>query len=270
MESTTVDTVKAGKAKAARGRHRVGQFKSIIHALEAVFAVLIFLSWFSGGSFSLAVDQSLRLFHVLNRPLTVFFLSNCIIVAIFLLSTSGDGNQKTTAAAGFPDRIYDDLTLRRNSPAPMENLTENTSVNNLKIVPYVNEGKAEFTPATDAIPPEVSSGKKTILPSFKEREKNDRRTRSGLIVRPSRHEDGRALQRSMTDDSRGMVTGSPSPRPVVPVDVLSNEEFNRRVDNYIARTRWIQKRELMADLREELLLKSGHDGGVNMALTVRK
>ncbi|KAK4768674.1 hypothetical protein SAY87_003815 [Trapa incisa] len=269
MDSRAVDTVKARKGKAARRRLRFRQFKALMQALEASLAAALLLSWLLDGGMSLTIDHFLGLFHLTKRPLLVFFLINCIIMVIFLLSTSGDRNQKFVVAAGFHEPIYDEyLSRRRTAPVLTEEVTEETTGNNFQIVPYVAEVKVKTTVAAKSSTLKVSSPK-IVLAAVEEREKNYRRTKSALAVRPGRHQIDRELQRSMTKNRQGKITGGcggGSPRRSVLVDSLSNEEFNRTVENYIARIRLNLQRELMAD---EVLPTASHDSSANMDMAAR-
>lgn len=269
-----VDTVKVGKAKAARRGRKTGQFKSLVHVAEACLAMLVLLSWCSGGGLSVALDHSLRLFHLLGRPLPVFLLSNCIIVVIVILSRIEDRKQKTGAAADSSGGIYDEYLSYAGTtqvtgarPLELEESTEETSQKNLQIVPYVAEAKpaAPTKPTEPEVSRAISTTPNVVTTAVKDGGRNYGRTRSALAVRSCRHEHGRALRRSTTENGRDMAPARPPRRSV---DDLSNEEFNQMVENHIARTRRFLQRELMADPTANVPTGSHHNVS-DMAVAVR-
>lgn len=278
MDSLTefVGTVKAKKAKAALRHRRTSRLKTLMHVLEACAALFVLLSWCSGGGLSPAFDStvvhSLRLLHILRRPLSVFVLINVLIVVIVLLSSTGNEKNKTGPAADFSERIYDEYLSRQGTgptqatsdlPWVPEKSPEETSAENLQIVPYVAV-EAKPDEPEKPVEPEVSQVVRStpiIRATIEKEGRHYRRTRSELAARPCRRAEDRALTRSMTENRRAAAGGDPPRRSV---DDLSNEEFNRTVENYISRTRWVLQRELMADLT----VVSHSDSNINMALTV--
>lgn len=251
-----LDTV---KAEAVLRHRRTSRLKTLMAVLEACSVLLVLLSCCSGSSLSLAVDStvyhSLRLLHLFRRPLWAFLLSNAIIIAVAILSVTDDGRQKTGTAAEFSDRIYDEYISRRRITQVdslhfpvMEKSPEETSANNAQIVPYVAEPEPKPEPKPEPAELNVSwvSSASAVTATGATGERHHRRTRSAaLTVKSCRAAGDRALRRSMTEKGLRTARCRLERRSV---DDLSNEEFNRTVENYIARTRWFLKKEMMADL----------------------
>ncbi|OWM75045.1 uncharacterized protein LOC116214495 [Punica granatum] len=274
-----INTVKAEKAKATLRYQRMSQLKILMHVVEACVALFILISWCSGGGFSLVVDSSIdrsrRLLDLLRKPFTVFILSNIIIVVIALLSGSGAGSdrkQKTGPEANLSDRIYDEYLSRRGAThvnsvhtlVPEKSLDEVGPANNLQIVPYVAEQQEPAKPVAYKVSRVPVSSSSAVTVAEEGSPRHYRRTRSAVVAKPCRQENDWVLRRSMTENGRTTARGELARAPSV--DDLSNEEFNQKVESYIARTRWFLQRELMAD--PTVVPKESHNNS-SMAVIVR-
>ncbi|GMN35577.1 hypothetical protein TIFTF001_005380 [Ficus carica] len=247
-DSDKIDDVKTEKDFAMRRFHRRRKFKWFLEAC----AVLLLLAQSSAYWLPIAGgysgDLPRKILSVFRSHLFVFALFNAIILAVYSLSgkipipTDAGSDQQQ------PD-LYDEF------------LTNSKSV---RRIPAVNDSPAPETPPADektvssenayAKPkPEVLSectdkDEKALVVKSYERTQSVRVQRKRSTIEQS-HRD---FRRSYTDVNRKLTScGEEESKNSNGVNQLSNEEFKRAVDAFIANQKWMQREEYNEERKTE-------------------
>ncbi|XP_030459099.1 uncharacterized protein LOC115679618 [Syzygium oleosum] len=253
MAAREFDVVKAEKARSLRRYGRDQRLKAFLRVSEICVALLLLAYYSSGISLSAAVtgDSLGRVVALFAKPLSVFLLSNAIIITVIVLS--GKDTERGPACDVYDEYLARRRTFARNCPAT-GTLLEETVVDK-QIVLYSSSPVCE-NPALTVTDPEADRNKAIVevtetirgvekLPAVPPA-KQCRRTQTTVTVRVQRE-----LRLSPSRSDNGRLDRAVRRRRPCAVEELSNEEFNQRVEKYIERTRTFLRKEKMADAMKE-------------------
>ncbi|KAF7850654.1 hypothetical protein BT93_L5166 [Corymbia citriodora subsp. variegata] len=256
MDAREFETIKAEKARCPRRYPRNQRLKDFLRASEICVALLLLAYYYSGISLSAAgVTDSLgRAVSLFAKPLSVFLLSNAIIITVIVLS--GKDAKRGPARDVYDEYVAHQRNFARNSTAT-ETSPEETVVDK-QIVLYSSPTVRE-NPAPTVTDPEAHRDEATVEATETDRAveklpaipsaKQCRRTQTTATTRVQRVQ--RELRLSSSGSDRGRHDRAVRLRRPCAVDELSDEEFNRRVEKYIERTRTFLRKEKMADAMKE-------------------
>ncbi|KAL6007166.1 hypothetical protein ACLOJK_032662 [Asimina triloba] len=218
MDLFEIDTVKAEKANAMKKYRRIKKIAIFFRFVEVCIA-FVFISWLSARlpiAFKLSGDFFRQLSVVLVSPIFVFLVGNAIVITLFF--KSGQNTAVNSSGVDLYDEFMQNSEIRhkaRKEASPPGAEAETVCVD--KAVVY-----AEKTcPSSDTTDTEAGSRK-----AFQ-------RSRSENMS----GEKKRDLRRSETEIGRKTPELSPE---------LSNEEFRRRIEQFIARHQKFLREESMA------------------------
>ncbi|KAE8685980.1 putative Phosphatidic acid phosphatase family protein [Hibiscus syriacus] len=220
MDSFVFDNVKADKAKAMRRYNRLRSLANAFRFLELLLASL-FLAWaFGRVPFLVNINGEfiLKLGGVVASPLFVFLVCNVIIVT--LIAKSG-----IFSAFGNADsKIYDEITKIAENRSKSESQEE--------IVYQDKETISEPNTTTltcEEMKPESESDSDTETdnPRVYRRSKSEK-----LPIRKTEEQVKKELRRSETEKCHKMEN---TDEELFPEDELSNEEFQRTIEDFIAK-----------------------------------
>ncbi|KAI3440052.1 uncharacterized protein J3R85_004014 [Psidium guajava] len=240
MDAREFDVVKAEKAGSLRRYRRNRRLKAFLHVSEICTALLL-LAYYSPGislSAALANDSVSRVAALLAKPLSVFLLSNAIIITVIVLS--GKDMERGPAHDVYDEYVAHRRNFSRNSPAT-ETLPEEETVADKQIVLYSSAPACE-NPAPMVMDPDADRDKAIVQVT----ETNHVGVEKLPVITLAKQ--CRRTQKAVTPEVHRELRLSPSGshncrpnraarrrRPAV--EELSDEEFNRRVEKYIERTR---------------------------------
>ncbi|KAK1298680.1 hypothetical protein QJS10_CPB14g00040 [Acorus calamus] len=216
------DMVKAEKAIAMRRYRRLQKLRNLFRAAELLSAVIL-LSWFSARiPFVLRIsgDYLRRLSAVLVSPRFVFLLGNAIVLTLF--AKSGHLNSSSDAA-GTGDLYSEFINRQKPSPPPPAAAPEE--------IVYHDKGVCE-----ESVSP-VPDQRRPYGRSLSERAADN--------VKESRKD----LRRSETDIGRKTAAVEREEKDAV-VE-MSNEEFRRKIEAFIAKQIKFQMDESLAVVSAE-------------------
>lgn len=253
MDAREFSAVKAEKARSLRQYPRNKMLKAFLRVSEICAALFLLAYYSSGISLSAATtgDSFGRVVALLAKPLSVFLLSNAIIITVIVLS--GKDTERGPVRDVYDEYIAHRRTFPRNSTAT-ETLPEETVVDK-QIVLYSSPPVCENTAPTatdleahrDEATAEVTETNRVVekLPVVP-LAKQCRRTQTMATTRVQRE-----LRLSSSRSDSGLRNRAVLHRRPCAVEELSDEEFNRRVEKYIERTRMLLRKEKMADAMKE-------------------
>lgn len=172
-----------------------------------------------------------QLISVILSPLFIFLISNLIVLTLFFKSGRFSGDSPTVCNSAETE-LYDSFVAKEDSSG---NFTD---------------GNSSSAPARDET---VYQDKQTILevnaPTVTEKDfcpQIPRRTKSEKFERGSNKEIYGKLRRSETEMCRKIDNSGNSSETVYPVDELSNEEFQKAIEDFIARQIKFHQEEKLA------------------------
>ncbi|KAJ0253642.1 hypothetical protein HA466_0112980 [Hirschfeldia incana] len=249
MDSISFDNVKAEKAKALRRFQSIG----FLFRITEICLALLFLCWIFSSSLPFAARISgeflRRLACIVSSPLFMFVLGNSIVVALLttkstVFSSSGGG-----VDGGGEADIYD-LFLRSgenraNVTAVYDDKqmidTETDTVSNSNLIPTAAredhvalEPEKESVTVTDLTKDHPPSPPPTTKKVYR-RSKSEKR-RPDNAAKPS-------LRRSETEKCRETVNPCEDEVPFAAEDHLTNEEFQKTIEAFIAKQLIFRRRE---------------------------
>ncbi|XP_010547462.1 PREDICTED: uncharacterized protein LOC104819200 [Tarenaya hassleriana] len=247
MDSSCFDSVKAEKAKALWRYHGLRSIGRVFRAAEVCVA-LLFLSWtFTRLPFAVQISGEFirRLAGVVSSPLFMFLLGNSIVVA--LLAKSSD------RSSGADTEFYEALVRsgeHRSRPSLVNQTEEEIVYDDKQVIvtepkSYSNSNshaRGEHAMSDDA---ETDSDSETDdLAS--DHPKIYRRSKSDISVKQSPEKVTKcSLRRSETEKYRRTEEVEGDDR-VYPEDKLSNEEFQKTIEAFIAKQLMFRRRESLA------------------------
>ncbi|XP_047327879.1 uncharacterized protein LOC124931455 [Impatiens glandulifera] len=228
MDAFELDSMKTEKAKAML-RFNLLQFIWKTFRLIELCLVVILLSWTSARlpfAIRISTDYFRRLISVLVSPIFVFVLSNAIVFA--LLFKTG---QNPTINNAEPDLYHEtelDLDSDQHHHHQQEEEEEENIVYEDKRV--IIEAKLEESIKEDKIEI-VQPDEKTMMMTKK---KLYRRTQSEKLMKENTQTTPKELRRSETEiyERKSDVEAAAT---VSVVDELSNEEFQKKIEAFIAK-----------------------------------
>ncbi|XP_022741799.1 uncharacterized protein LOC111293270 [Durio zibethinus] len=225
MDSFDFDNVKAEKVKAMRKYNRLRSLAEVFRFLELLLA-LLFLAW-TFERVPLAVKISgeffLKLGSVIASPLFVFFVCNVIIVT--LIAKSGIFSAINNADSKLYEEMIKNAENRSKSGSQEEIVYQdkeiisevNTCTSNCEEMEPESESESES---------ESNSGAEVDNPRVYRRSKSEK-----LVIKKS-EEVKKKLQRSETQNCQKIENID---EKLFPEDELSNEEFQRTIEDFIAK-----------------------------------
>ncbi|KAJ8545803.1 hypothetical protein K7X08_018386 [Anisodus acutangulus] len=174
-----------------------------------------------------------QLISVILSPLFIFLLSNVIVLTLFLKSGRLSGDSSTVCSTAETE-LYDSFVEKEDysgnlnsSPAPERR--KETVYQDKQTILEVNARKETETVTEKAIYSQIP-----------------RRTKSEKFERGSNKEIYGKLRRSETEMCRKIDNSGDSSETVYPVDELSNEEFQKAIEDFIARQIKFHQEEKLA------------------------
>ncbi|EXC25065.1 hypothetical protein L484_021937 [Morus notabilis] len=256
MESHEIDNVKAEKDLAIRKSRRERKFKWFLEACAVLFLLAHSSAYWLPIAGEFSGDLLREIVSVFRSHLFVFALFNAIIVAVYALS--GKIHISNDAGSEQPD-LYDEFvtnseSVRRipavnDSPPPETCPAEEKTVSSENAdasTPVENRNDAKRNPKK----PEVSdcdctNNEKALVKSYE-------RTQSVRFERKRMDQSQREFRRSYTDVYRKLTScGEEEAKKSRKVNQLSNEEFNRTIEAFIAAQKWIQREEYKEERKTE-------------------
>ncbi|KAE8695892.1 putative Phosphatidic acid phosphatase family protein [Hibiscus syriacus] len=227
MDSFVFDNVKAEKAKAMRRYNRLRSLAKAFRFLELLLA-LLFLAWtFERVPFVVKISGEfiLKLGGIVASPPFVFLVCNVIIVT--LIAKSGI----FSAVSNADSKIYEEITKIAENRSKLES-QEEIVYQDKKIISEANAN----TLTCEEMEPESDSDPEMDNPRVYRRSKSEK-----LPIRKT-EEVTKELRRSETEKSRKFenVDGE-----LFPEDELSNEEFQRTIEDFIAKQLRFRREETM-------------------------
>ncbi|KAG8503090.1 hypothetical protein CXB51_000890 [Gossypium anomalum] len=229
MDSFEIDNVKAEKEDALRRYNMERKLRLGLRYMG--FLLVLFLiswSWFpplTSHIIEVAGDLSQRYINTLNDPFFIFILMNIIILVVYILST-----QKQSTSSG----IYDEYVSSHRSIIPAEAAVLDKQIVVVENAVDVAQTKRPLSPIKQQ--PWMTKTKPAITSTDKVKQKEYRRTRSVLS------ESGKRRPRRVYRRSETAITGrelvvcsAESAREAI--HEMSNEEFQLKVDSFIAERR---------------------------------
>lgn len=247
MDAVDFDNVKAEKANAMRRYNRLQSIARLFRLAEVCLA-LVFLSW-TCTRLPLVVKISgefiRRLAGIVSNPLFVFVICNGIIAA--LIANSGRFSGENNAAGDADSSLYDEFV--RNNENRAKPLGEDAPREEI-----VYEDKQVIFSQPNAISPACESHSNrdvsTVSDSDPEVESQNRRvyrrSKSEKLAREK--SEGGILRRSETEkfQERENLGEKIQARGLYPEDELSNEEFQRTIEEFIAKQLKFRRQESLS------------------------
>ncbi|KAK8606749.1 hypothetical protein V6N13_052511 [Hibiscus sabdariffa] len=228
MDSFFFDNVKAEKAKAMRRYNRLRSLAEAFRLFELLLA-LLFLAWtFERVPFVVKISGEfiLMLGGVVASPIFVFLVCNVIIVT--LIAKSGI----FTAVSNTDSKIYEKITKIAENRSKSESQEE--------IVYQDKEITSESNTITltcEKMDPESDSDLEMDNPRVYTKSKSEK-----LPIRKT-EEVTKQLRRSETEKSRQIENINDE---LFPEDKLSNEEFQRTIEDFIAKQLRFRREESLS------------------------
>ncbi|KAG4214328.1 hypothetical protein ERO13_A01G114500v2 [Gossypium hirsutum] len=229
MDSFELDNVKAEKEDALRRYNMERKLRLGLRYMG--FLLVLFLiswSWFPPlipHIIEVAGDLSQRYINTLNDLFFIFILMNIIILVVYILST-----QKQSTSSG----IYDEYVCSHRSIIPAEATVLDKQIVVVENAVDVAETKRPLSQIKQQ--PWSTKTKPAITSTDKVKQKEYRRTRS-VVSESGKRRPRRVYRRSETaiTGRELVVCSAESAREAI--HEISNEEFQLKVDSFIAERR---------------------------------
>ncbi|KAI3989227.1 hypothetical protein MKX01_033263 [Papaver californicum] len=252
-----VDNVKMEKTNAMKRYDQLQKIGNLFRIFE-ICVVLVLVSWFSTRLPNVIqiLEKYFREFCIiLVSPRFVFFLGNAIILTLFIKSGKISSNDESTVNSG-GDHIYEEFIKKSNETN--QKIQKNINFSPKEDIVFedkqtVYEEKKNYTvPSSDTSSTAMKTNStKTTKKMSKSKDTKFRRTQSGIPKGVSTNENPinkSELRRSATEKCR-----RPNPPIVVEESVevdyeqeMSNEEFQRTIEEFIEKQRLFRREESMA------------------------
>lgn len=237
--SIDFDNVKAEKAKALRRYNRFRTIGRFFRAAEVCVA-LLFVCWtFTRLPFAVRISGEFlrRLAGVISTPLFVFLLGNVIVVVLF--AKSSDQTTGAAAAAGNAEtEIYQAFvrSVENRSKPSDKDLAEEIVYDEKQVIVTDSNSNSDLI-ADENIPHveiEIDSDEPKVV---------YRRSKSDVVSAKQSPDMAikRSLQRSETEKCKGIEDKNNYPE-----DNLSNEEFQKTIEAFIAKQLMFRRQESLA------------------------
>lgn len=245
MDSFDFDNVKAEKAKALRRFNRFCRIGRFFRAAEVCVALLFIFWTFSQLPFVVQISGAFlrRIAAVISTPLFVFLLGNSIVVV--LLTKSSD--QTTTAVASAETEIYQAFvrSVENRSKPSDEDLTEGIVYDDKQVIVTDLDSNPNLTVDENMPHVEIDSDSSPHSKVYG-RSKSDvsGKQSSNMVMMMMK----RSLQRSETEKFCKETENDDDSEEEknYPEDDLSNEEFQKTIEAFIAKQRMFRRQESLA------------------------
>ncbi|KAK8653815.1 hypothetical protein V6N13_127798 [Hibiscus sabdariffa] len=228
MDSFLFDNVKAEKSKAMRRYNRLRSLAEAFRFFEFLLA-LLFLAWtFERVPFVVKISGEfiLKLGGVVASPIFVFLVCNVIIVT--LIAKSGI----FTAVSNTDSKIYEEITKVAENRSKSES-QEEIVYQDKEIISEPNT----TTLTCEKMDPESDSDPEMYNPRVYTKSKSEKLP----IIKTE--EVTKELRRSETEKSRRIENIN---NELFPEDKLSNEEFQRTIEDFIAKQLRFRREESLS------------------------
>ncbi|XP_013608910.1 PREDICTED: uncharacterized protein LOC106315660 [Brassica oleracea var. oleracea] len=243
MDSFTFDNVKAEKAKALRRYNRFRSIGRFFRAAEVCVAIIFILWTFTRLPFAVQISREFlrRIAGVISTPLFVFLFGNCIVVALLAKSSVEENRGSTPSNA--ETEIYEALVRSKPSDEEEEELAEEIVYDDKEVVVVADSSNNNIPHGL-----EIDSDTCPVSDEPKEygRSKSDVCLNHMVIPKPS------SLQRSetekciRTDDINNNNNNDDDNMNNYAEDNLSNEEFQKTIEAFIAKQLMFRRQESLA------------------------
>ncbi|XP_010484644.1 PREDICTED: uncharacterized protein LOC104762931 [Camelina sativa] len=246
MDSFDLDNVKAEKAKALRRFNRFRRIGSIFRAAEVCVALLLVFWTFTRLPFAVQISGAFlrRIAALVSTPLFVFLLGNSIVLVLLTKSSS----EQTTASAAASTtnaetEIYEAFVRSvesRSKPSDDEDLADETVYHDKQvIVTHLNADENITHVQIDHPSGKVYGRSKSDVSAKQSSSPNIMKQR-------------RSLQRSKTDkccivrEIENQKEDDNNKYDDPEEDDMSNEEFQKTIEAFIAKERLFRRQESLA------------------------
>ncbi|XP_021300866.1 uncharacterized protein LOC110429255 [Herrania umbratica] len=231
MDSFDFDNVKAEKVKAMRRYNRLRSFTKAFRFVELLVA-LLFLAWtFERVPFAVKISGEFvsRLGGVVASPLFVFLVCNVIIV--ILVAKSG----VFSAVHNADSKLYEEIVKNADDRSKMES-REEIVYQDKEIISVVSTCTHTFEEMEPE--PESDSDAEVDTPRVYRRCKSEK-----VAMKQSEEKVKKELRRSETEKCRKFENID---EKLFPEDELSNEEFQRTIEDFIAKQLRFRREESLS------------------------
>ncbi|KAF8090377.1 hypothetical protein N665_0478s0036 [Sinapis alba] len=246
MDSIDFNNVKAEKAKALHRFQSIG----FLFRITEICLALLFLCWiFTSLPFAARISGEFlrRISCVVSSPLFMFVLGNSIVVALLTTKPA-----VLSAGGGAETDLYDAFIRSGESRTNCSDMTEETTVYDDK--PMIDDTETDSASNSNSNPTAARVDHVTIEPEKKESVTitdltKDHPPPPRKVYRRSKSEKQRpvtkpSLRRSETEKCR--ETEEPCEEVPFPEDNLTNEEFQKTIEAFIAKQLIFRRRESLA------------------------
>ncbi|KAK8717577.1 hypothetical protein V6N13_044838 [Hibiscus sabdariffa] len=233
MDSFVFNNVKAEKARAMRRFNRLRSLANAFRFLELLLA-LLFLAWtFERVPFLVKISGEfiLKLGGVVASPLFVFLISNVIIVT--LIAKSGIFSSVSSADS----KIYDEITKIAENRSRSET-QEEIVYQDKEIISEPNTNTLKCEEMGPECESESDSDAEMDNPRVYRRSKSEK-----LPIRKTEEQVTKELRRTETEKHRKIENIN---EELFPQDELSNEEFQRTIEDFIAKELRFRREESLS------------------------
>ncbi|CAH8281100.1 unnamed protein product [Arabidopsis lyrata] len=252
MDSFDIDNVKAEKAKALRRFNRFRRIGRFFRAAEVCVALLFIFWTLTRLPFAVQISRVFlrRIAAVISTPLFVFLLGNSIVVV--LLTKSSD-RTTTTAAASAETEIYQAFvrSVENRSKPSDEDLTEEIVYDDKQVIVtdlnsnpnlMVDENIPDVEIDSDSSP---DHPRKVVYGRSKSDVSGKQSPEAKVMMMMMMK---RSLQRSETEKCCRETENDDleEEEKNYPEDNLSNEEFQKTIEAFIAKQRMFRRQEPLA------------------------
>lgn len=236
MDAFDIDNVKAEKAKALLKFNRLRTIANLFRLVE-IFLVVVLLSWISSRLpflVKISSDYFRRLIALILSPLFIFLITNAIVITllaksgrIFRRAPTGLNNAETD----FYEEFINISQTGPGNPPPVpepEPIVYDDKEIISELISVAPKGNEEI---------EIAAVRASEFKIFE-------RSKSEKLMKRSLEKTCGKLRRSETEICRKVADSGEDPASVV--EELSNEEFQRTIEEFIAKQVKFHKQEILA------------------------
>lgn len=243
MDTFDFYDVKAEKASAMQRYNHLRSLTKLFRLAEVCVA-LLFLSWtFTRLPFAVKISGEYfrKLFSIIVSPLFVFMLCNAIIVSLIAKSGRFSGQNRSTAD-NVETELYEEIIKNSSERARSESESDIQSTAIEEEIVYDDKQIISEVSSTATVD-EVDTDDTDSDPDSNH-PKVYRRTQSEKFKRECSEKPHGELRRAETEKFRSTWKSGEEcpPKKLYAEDKLSDEEFNRTVEDFIAK-QWRFRRE---------------------------
>ncbi|KAL6346478.1 hypothetical protein AAG906_033274 [Vitis piasezkii] len=245
MDSFDFDSVKAEKANAMLKYRRLRNVTKLFRFAE-LFLVLILFFWiFTHLPFAIQISGEYfrKISTVIASHLFVFLFCNAIIV--ILLFKSSQFSDRNLPVHNAETDIYEEFVKKSENNRPNSRSEDLSLSQEPEVVVYEDKqmicAANTLRPTCEKVVPTVTDSKRDSYV------KVYRRSQSEKLNRDRSEKSRRILQRSDTEKCQQIVISGDDPAKTwYPEDELSNEDFQRTIEAFIARELRFRRQESLA------------------------